>query len=131
MLVEVYAEHPEPRKIKRAADAVRAGHIIAYPTDTVYALGCDPYNKKAVDALYEMRRMPRTQHLALMCADLSDIARFAVVDNAQYHTLRRLVPGPYCFILPATREVPKMLHADRRTIGIRVPKKRGHTRARA
>lgn len=121
MLLSVYAEHPEPRKIRRAVEALRAGEVIAYPTDTVYALGCDLNDKHAIERLYQMKGMPRTQPLALICHDLADIARYANVDTQSYRTLKRLLPGAYTFILEATREVPKMLVSKTRTVGIRVP----------
>lgn len=113
--------HPEPRKIKRAIDALEAGEVIAYPTDTVYGLGCDLMNKKAIDRLYQIKRMPTSHNLAFICPDLSEIARFAIVENQVYRVLKRYLPGPYCFILEATREVPKMVHMKRKTVGIRVP----------
>jgi tRNA threonylcarbamoyl adenosine modification protein (Sua5/YciO/YrdC/YwlC family) len=122
MLIEINAHHPEPRKVRRAVEALEAGEVIGYPTDTVYALGCDLNNKKAIDRLYALKRMPEDHPLAFICPDLSDLAKYAVVDNHAYRLLRRVLPGPYTFILTATREVPKMLHrSDKRTVGIRVP----------
>jgi len=121
MLLPIQAEHPDPRKIQRAVDALGAGEVIGYPTDTVYGLGCDLMNKKAVDRLYALKRMPRTQPLAFICPDLADIARYAVVEKPSYRILRHYLPGPYCFILQATREVPKLLLSKRKTIGIRIP----------
>jgi tRNA threonylcarbamoyl adenosine modification protein (Sua5/YciO/YrdC/YwlC family) len=121
MLLSINAEHPEPRKVRRAVELLDAGEVIAYPTDTVYGLGCDLFNKKAIDRLYQIKPMPRTHQLAFICPDLSDIARYAIVDNQQYRLLRRALPGPYCFILEATREVPKIVQSKRKTVGIRVP----------
>ena len=121
MLVEVNPEHPEPRKIAQAAKALNAGEVIAYPTDTVYGLGCDISNKKASDRLYQIKGMDRAHPLAFICPDLSEIAKYAVVDNQIYRVLRRFLPGPYCFILEATREVPRLLQSKQKTIGIRVP----------
>ena len=121
MLLELNPDHPEPRKIQRAVAALNAGELIAYPTDTVYGLGCDLLNKDALDRLYHAKGMPRSQSLALVCVDLSDIARYVLVDNAAYRLLRRLLPGPYTFILPATREVPKTIAPKRTQVGIRVP----------
>jgi tRNA threonylcarbamoyl adenosine modification protein (Sua5/YciO/YrdC/YwlC family) len=121
MLMAVNPDHPEPRKIARAAAALDAGDVIAYPTDTVYGLGCDPLNKKAIDRLYAIKGMDRSHPLAFICPDLSDIARYAIVEKFHYRILRRLLPGPYCFILSSTREVPKMLQSKRRTVGIRIP----------
>jgi tRNA threonylcarbamoyl adenosine modification protein (Sua5/YciO/YrdC/YwlC family) len=121
MLMAVNPEHPEPRKIARAVAALEAGEVIAYPTDTAYGIGCDARSKKAVDKLYAIKGMDRSHPLAFICPDLSDIARFAIVEKYHYRILRRFLPGPYCFILDATREVPKMLQSKRRQIGIRVP----------
>ncbi len=121
MLLAINPDHPEPRKVARAVEALRAGEVIAYPTDTVYGLGCDMTNKKAVDRLYQIKQMPASHPLAIICPDLSGIAKYAIVDNQAYRVLRRFLPGPYCFILEATREVPRVLHLKRKTIGIRVP----------
>jgi tRNA threonylcarbamoyl adenosine modification protein (Sua5/YciO/YrdC/YwlC family) len=122
VLVEINAEHPEPRKIRRAVEALLAGEVIGYPTDTVYGLGCDISSKKAIDRLYQIKGMDRSHPLAFICPDLSEIARYAIVDNQVYRVLRHFLPGPYCFILEATREVPRILQTKRKTIGIRVPK---------
>lgn len=121
MLLEVMPDHPEPRKIARAAEALSRGEIIAYPTDTVYGLGCDPTNKKAVERLYQIKQLRADQPLAFVCPDLSEISRYALVEKHTYRILRHYLPGPYCFVLEATREVPKMLQSKRRTIGIRIP----------
>jgi len=122
MIIEINPHTPEPRKVRRAVAALEAGEIIAYPTDTVYALGCDLTNKKAIDRLYEVKGMPKGQPLAFICPDLADLSKYAVVDQHAYRLLRRVLPGPYTFVLTATREVPKILHtSDRRTVGIRVP----------
>jgi tRNA threonylcarbamoyl adenosine modification protein (Sua5/YciO/YrdC/YwlC family) len=121
MLMAVNPDHPEPRKIARAVAALEAGGVIAYPTDTVYGLGCDALNKKAIDRLYAIKGMDRSHPLAFICPDLGDIARYAIVEKHHYRILRSLLPGPYCCILDATREVPKMLQTKRKQIGIRVP----------
>lgn len=121
MKLPIRAEHPEPRKIRRAVDTLLRGGVIAYPTDTVYGLGCDILQKKAVDQLYRIKGMKKDHPVAFVCADLSHIARYARVDNVNYRIMRHLLPGPYCFILPATREVPRVLMMKRRTVGIRVP----------
>lgn len=128
MRVPVNPNHPEPRKIRRAADAIRAGEVIAYPTDTVYGLGCDIQQKKAIARIYQMKGMPKEKPVAFLCPDLSDIARYAVVDNTTYRILKRGTPGPFTFILNATREVPKILTMKRKQVGIRVP---AHPVARA
>jgi tRNA threonylcarbamoyl adenosine modification protein (Sua5/YciO/YrdC/YwlC family) len=121
MLLAIDLDHPEPRKVRRAVDVLVAGGVIAYPTDTVYGLGCDLTNKHAIDRLYAIKGMDRSHPLAFVCPDLSDIARYAMVDNQVYRVLRRYLPGPYTFILPATREVPKLVQMKRKNVGIRVP----------
>ncbi|HLM73271.1 MAG TPA: L-threonylcarbamoyladenylate synthase [Polyangiaceae bacterium] len=121
MLLPINPEHPEPRKIQRAVDILNKGGVIAYPTDTVYGLGCDLMNKAAIERLYQIKGMQRDKSLAFICPDLGDIARYAIVENAVYRVLKRALPGPYCFILTATREVPKIVHLKQKTVGIRVP----------
>ena len=121
MLIAINPEHPEPRKLRRAAEALAAGEVIGYPTDTVYGLGCDLTNKRAIDRLCAIKGLEPSHHLTLVCPDLSEIARYAIVENQTYRILRRFVPGPYCFVLTATREVPKLLLPKRKTVGIRVP----------
>lgn len=122
MILEINPATPEPRRIRRAVDALEDGGVIAYPTDTVYGLGCDVMNKKAVDRLYEIKGMERSQMLAFVCRDLSEVARYAVVHDSVYRTLRKFLPGPYCFILEATRDVPRIVQSSRRTVGVRIPK---------
>lgn len=121
MLLEVNEKHPEPRKLQRAVQVLREGGVIAYPTDTVYALGCDITNKKAIERIYRMKRMRDDQLLSFVCADLSDIARYGIVQDYAYRIMRKLFPGPYTVLLAATREVPKVLRQNRKTVGIRVP----------
>lgn len=121
MIVEIDPSHPEPRKIARAVAALEAGEVIGYPTDTVYALGADLHNRKAIERIYQIKQMKSDQPLAFICHDLAGIATYAIVENAQYRLLRRLLPGPYTFILDATREVPKQLLLKRKQVGIRVP----------
>src|SRR5262245_57078259 len=120
MLLPINSEHPEPRKIKRAALLLEKGAVIAYPTDTVYGLGCDLTNKQAIERLYQIKGMQRDKNLAFICPDLADIARYAIVENQAYRVLKHFFPGPYCFILQATREVPKMVQTRQKTVGIRV-----------
>jgi tRNA threonylcarbamoyl adenosine modification protein (Sua5/YciO/YrdC/YwlC family) len=121
LILEINAEYPEPRKIQQAVDVLERGGLIAYPTDTVYGLGCDLMNKSAIERLYQVKGMQKNKNLAFICHDLSDIAKYAVVDNSVYRMLKHNLPGPYCFILTATREVPKMVLTKQKTVGIRVP----------
>jgi tRNA threonylcarbamoyl adenosine modification protein (Sua5/YciO/YrdC/YwlC family) len=121
MQIHVNAKHPEPRKIAQAIAALEKGDVIAYPTDSVYGLGCDISSRRAVESLYRMKNMRQDQLLSFVCPDLSDIARYAIVGDAAYRVMRRLLPGPYTFILAATKEVPKVLRMKRKTVGVRVP----------
>ena len=121
MLLEIHNEHPEPRKIRQAVEALRRGQVIAYPTDTCYGLGCDLLNKKAIDALYRIKGMKSSQLLSFICRDLSEVAQYAVLNDYEYKILKKYLPGPYCFILNATRDVPKTVQSNRKTIGIRIP----------
>lgn len=121
MLIEINPLTPEPRKIRKAVEALQSGEVIAYPTDTVYGLGCDLFNKKAVDRLYQIKGMPRSQQLAFVCRDLAEIATYAVVHDREYRVLKKCLPGPYCFILNATREVPRIVQTPRKQVGVRVP----------
>jgi tRNA threonylcarbamoyl adenosine modification protein (Sua5/YciO/YrdC/YwlC family) len=121
MLLEINPHHPEPRKIRQAVDALEAGEVIAYPTDTVYGLGCDLFNKHAVEKLYRIKGMDKGQKLAFVCRDLSDVSQYAVMHDHVYRVMKEYLPGPYCFILESTREVPKIVHWPRKTVGIRVP----------
>ena len=121
MQIHVNAKHPEPRKIAQAVAALERGGVIAYPTDSVYGLGCDLLSKRGVESLYRMKGMRADQLLSFVCPDLSDIARYAIVGDAAYRVMRRLLPGPYTFILAATKEVPRVLRMKRKTVGVRVP----------
>jgi tRNA threonylcarbamoyl adenosine modification protein (Sua5/YciO/YrdC/YwlC family) len=121
MLLSVNPNHPEPRKIRRAVEALEAGEIVGYPTDTVYGIGCDLFSKKSIDRLYQIKAMDRSQKLALICPDLRSAARYAIIEDATFRMLKKYLPGPYTFILEATREVPKIVQSKRRTIGVRIP----------
>ena len=118
----IHPTHPEKRLIKRAVDIVREGGVIAYPTDSCYALGCHIGDKHAMERIRRIRGVDDRHHFTLMCRDLSDIGIFAKVDNAQYRLLKAYTPGTYTFILAATRELPRRLaHPKRATVGVRVP----------
>ena len=118
----VHPTHPQPRLIAQAAAIIRAGGVIAYPTDSCYAIGCQIGNKDAMQRLRTIRRIDEKHHLTLMCRDLSEISTYAQVDNVQYRLLKKITPGSYTFILEASREVPRrLLHPRRKTIGLRVP----------
>ena len=121
----IHPDNPQPRLIQQAVQLIRAGAVIVYPTDSCYALGCHIGDKSAVERLRRIRGIDEQHHLTLVCRDLSDIAKFARVDNVQYRFLRAHTPGSYTFILRATRELPRRLaHPKRSTIGLRVPSHR-------
>ena len=118
----LHRTHPETRLIKRAVDIVRKGGLIAYPTDSCYALGCHIGDKSAMERIRRVRGVDERHHFTLVCRDLSDIGTFAKVNNAQYRLLKAHTPGTYTFILDATRELPRRLaHPKRATVGVRVP----------
>ncbi|MEY2839763.1 MAG: hypothetical protein RJB60_2062, partial [Pseudomonadota bacterium] len=121
-LFEVHPDHPQLRLLKQAAALLGKGGVLAVPTDSSYALVCHLDDKAAVDALRRIRQVDDRHHLTLLCRDLSELASFARVDNQQYRLLKLGTPGPYTFILEATKEVPRRVsHPSRRTIGLRVP----------
>ncbi|MYD98088.1 MAG: threonylcarbamoyl-AMP synthase [Gammaproteobacteria bacterium] len=118
----VHPTHPQQRLVTRAAQIVKEGGVIVYPTDSTYALGCRLGDKVAADRIRMLRRLERDHYLTLVCRDLSELAAYARVDNQSYRVIKRYLPGPFTFVLSATREVPRRLvHRRRRTIGLRVP----------
>jgi len=121
-LVEIHPTHPQPRLIAEVVATIRAGGLIAYPTDSSYAFGCHLGDKRAMDRIQQIRKTDKHHNFTLVCSDLSEISLYARVENWAYRLIKSLTPGPYTFILPATREVPKRLqNPKRRTIGLRVP----------
>lgn len=121
-LVEVHPDDPQPRRVRSIVESIRDGALVAYPTDSSYAFGCRIGDKKAIERIHRIRRTDKKHNFTLVCADLSEISVYARVDNWAYRLIKSLTPGPYTFILPATRQLPKMLqNPKRRTIGIRVP----------
>lgn len=118
----IHSDDPQPRLLMQAAEIVRQGGVIALPTDSCYALACHLGDKDAVTRIRQIRAVDERHHLTLMCRDLSEIAQFARVDNAQYRLLKATTPGSYTFILEGTKELPRrILHPKRKTIGLRVP----------
>ncbi|HEY5643750.1 MAG TPA: L-threonylcarbamoyladenylate synthase [Woeseiaceae bacterium] len=121
-LIEIHPTDPQPRRVKQIVQIIRDGGLIAYPTDSSYAFGCRIGDKKAIDRIHRIRRTDKHHNFTLVCEDLSEISIYARVENWAYRLIKSLTPGPYTFILPATRQLPKMLqNPKRRTIGIRVP----------
>ncbi len=120
--LSIHPEDPQPRMLAQAAEILRAGGVVAIPTDSCYALGCCLGDKDALERIRRIREVDDRHHLTLMCRDLSEIAQFARVDNAQYRLLKATTPGSYTFILEGTKELPRrVLHPKRKTIGLRVP----------
>ena len=118
----IHPSHPQARLANRAAEIVRDGGVVVYPTDATYAVGCHLEDKDAVERIRALRRLQREHLLTLVCRDLSELATYARVDNTSYRLVRRYLPGPFTFVLPATRGVPRRLvHRRRKTIGLRVP----------
>ena len=121
-LVEIHPQDPQQRLIAEVVAAIRGGGLIAYPTDSSYAFGCHLGDKRAMDRIRRIRQTDKKHNFTLICSDLSEISLYARVENWSYRLIKSLTPGPYTFILPATREVPKRLqNPKRRTIGLRVP----------
>jgi len=117
----VHPDNPQPRLIRSAVDIVRGGGVIAYPTDSCYALGCHIGDKAAMERIRRIRNVDERHHLTLVCRELSEIGQFAKVDNIQYRLIKANTPGSYTFILRATRDVPRRLLHPRHTIGVRIP----------
>lgn len=118
----VHPTHPQLRLLNQAADIVRAGGVIVYPTDSTYALACQIGDKAGLERIRAIRRLDKLHHFTLVCRDLSELSNYARVDNWSYRILKRLTPGPFTFLLQASREVPRRLvHPKRKTIGLRVP----------
>jgi tRNA threonylcarbamoyl adenosine modification protein (Sua5/YciO/YrdC/YwlC family) len=119
---DLHPETPQPRLLKQAVAIIAGGGVVAVPTDSSYAIACHLDDKAAADRLRQIRRVDEKHHLTLLCRDLSELANYARVDNKQYRLLKAATPGPYTFILEATREVPRRVsHPQRKTIGLRVP----------
>ena len=115
------AEHPQPRVVEKAAGVLSSGGLVGLPTDTYYAIACDLFDKRAIERIYQLKQLPRTHELSFICADLAEVARYAMLDNAAFRVLRRKTPGPFTFILPATRLVPDLALRRQKTVGIRLP----------
>ncbi|NTU48129.1 MAG: threonylcarbamoyl-AMP synthase [Syntrophobacteraceae bacterium] len=121
MILEINPKHPEPRKIKKVVEVLADGGIIAYPTDTYYGIGCDLLNKASIEKIYQLKRRSPHQPFSFICSDLKNISEYAQVTNYAYKNMKRLLPGPYTFVLEGSRLVPKIMLTKRQTVGIRVP----------
>lgn len=121
MLIEINPRNPQGRQIRRSVEILRSGGTIAYPTDTYYGIGCDILNKKAIRKIYQLKQRNKSKPFSFICSDLKNISHYANVSNYAYKTMKRLLPGPYTFILEGSRLVPKIMLTKRKTAGIRVP----------
>ena len=121
MLYTINADNPQQRLIDKVAETLKSGGLIAYPTDTYYGIGCDIMDKRAIEKIYQLKQRNKNQPFSFICADLKNISRYAKVSNYSYKTMKRLLPGPYTFILTGTKLVPKIMLTKRKTAGIRVP----------
>lgn len=121
MIIEIDPQQLPPRRIAQVLYHLQEGGLVAYPTDTVYGIGCDLLNKRAMERLYDLKGKSHKRPLSLLCADLSHASEYAIIPDRAFMTLRRILPGPYTIILKATDRVPKVLLTRQRTVGIRVP----------
>ncbi len=122
MIIRINKDNPQLRLIKRVVEVIRDGGVIAYPTDTQYGIGCDLFQKRSIEKIYRLKKRNQNKPFSFICSDLKNISEFAKVSNYAYKTMRRLLPGPYTFILEGTRLVPKIMLTRRKEAGIRVPK---------
>jgi tRNA threonylcarbamoyl adenosine modification protein (Sua5/YciO/YrdC/YwlC family) len=123
MILSIHPDNPESRIVAKTAEALSAGEVVVYPTDTVYGIGCSIESRDAIERVYLLKRQRRDKPFSFVCSDLKHISEYARVGNAAFKIMKRLIPGPYTFILPAARmkQLPKILVSKRKTVGIRVP----------
>lgn len=121
MILTINPDNPQPRLIQQACERLRKGGVIAYPTDTTYGLGCDIFSRQGLRAIYQIKHRDARKPFSFICADLSDVARYAHVSNVAFKIMKRHLPGPYTFVLEATRVVPDSLVTRQKTVGIRIP----------
>lgn len=124
MLLSINPDNPQQRLINKVVQVLDQGGLIIYPTDTFYGIGCDLFNKRSIQRVYQLKRRPLRKPFSFVCANLKDISLYAKVSNYAYRIMKRLLPGPYTFVLEGTRLVPRLMLATRRTVGIRVPDNR-------
>jgi len=121
MLLEINPDNPQPRLIAKVVETLKNGGVVAYPTDTTYGIGCSIFSKKGIERIYAIKQRERKKPFSFICSDLSEIARYAKVSNYAFKLLRRLLPGPYTFVMEANSVVPDLLLTKQRTVGIRMP----------
>ncbi len=121
MLLPVNPVHPQPRQISRIVDCLRSDGIVAYPTDTTYGIGCSIFNKKGLEKIYQIKQRDKRKPFSFICSDLSEVSHYTRLTNLAFKILKRYLPGPYTFVLEATREVPDLVMTRQKTVGIRIP----------
>jgi tRNA threonylcarbamoyl adenosine modification protein (Sua5/YciO/YrdC/YwlC family) len=123
MLISIHPDNPQPRQLSQVKDCLENGGIIAYPTDTIYGLGCDIFHPEAIEKICSIKKVnPEKANLSFICSDLSDLSLYAkAIDNSLFRILKKALPGPFTFILPASKQVPKILQSKKKTIGLRIP----------
>jgi len=121
MMLSINPDNPQPRSIKQIAEKLRNGAVICYPTDTVYGIGCDIFNQKAIKKIFQIKKRPIYKPFSFMCSSLKDVSDYGHVSNMAYRIMRKALPGPFTFVLPATKIVPKIMITKQKTVGIRVP----------
>ena len=121
LMLSINADNPQQRLINRVCEVLEEGGLIVYPTDTFYGIGCDLFNKRGIQLIYRLKNRPLKKPFSFLCDSLKEVSRYALVSNYAYKTMKRLLPGPYTFILEGTRLVPKIMLTKRKTVGIRVP----------
>jgi tRNA threonylcarbamoyl adenosine modification protein (Sua5/YciO/YrdC/YwlC family) len=124
MILQINGQNPQPRLISQVVDILNRGGVIAYPTDTTYGIGCSIFNKRGIDRIYQMKQREKKKPFSFICADLSEVARYAKVSNYAFKILKRFFPGPYTFVLDASSVVPDLLTTKQKTVGIRIPANR-------
>jgi len=124
MIITIHPDHPQPYKIDQVVQSLKNGGIIAYPTDTTYGIGCSIFNKRGIERIYLMKEREKKKPFSFICSSVSEVTRFARVSNVAFKYLKRYLPGPYTFVLEATREVPDLLLTRQKTVGIRIPDNR-------
>ena len=120
-MLYINPDNPQPRLIKQAADALKQGAVICYPTDTVFGIGCDIYNQKAIKRIYQLKRRPKNKPFSFMCSGLKNVSEYCFLSNMAYRLMKKSLPGAYTFVLPAMKIVPKIMMSKQKTVGIRVP----------
>jgi tRNA threonylcarbamoyl adenosine modification protein (Sua5/YciO/YrdC/YwlC family) len=121
MIIAINPKNPQARLIRKVVEVLEKGGIIGYPTDTIYGVGCDLFNPEAIRKIHRLKKLDEKKPLSFICSDLKDISRYAYVSNYAYKMMKRLLPGPYTFVLTATKLVPKVATTKQKTVGIRIP----------